>query len=307
MAQRLAYVPVGLPHSGSDLLAAAAERHRAAFADAGVRLPAGSADEMFRAAVELRRDHRSWGLRRKDVEGVWAAVCRRAHRGRDHVMVGHDLLAGCTPDQVALLVDGLAGFEVHVVVTATAPDPRVTLFPEDHDLLGVLDRWSAAVSAPDRIHVVVAGSHERDDPASAWRALGRVVGVATDGLVLPDPATLRRRADPTALRLMAEATGAMASADDLRRLGERWAVELAGSGHDVHGDPAALVPAPSPTPPGSGAEPHLAGVTEALSATLSETLAEVTRLRERNRELEERTARLERKRNRLKRRLAEAG
>ena len=52
-------------------------------------VPARSTDEMFHAAVEMRRDHASWGLRRRDVEGAWAGVCRRALKDRGPVVVGH--------------------------------------------------------------------------------------------------------------------------------------------------------------------------------------------------------------------------
>jgi hypothetical protein len=48
--------------------------------------------EMFNAAVEMRRDHRDWGLRRKDVEGSWAHLCRRAIKNKDTVVFSHHLL-----------------------------------------------------------------------------------------------------------------------------------------------------------------------------------------------------------------------
>src|SRR5207342_546451 len=109
MATSKSFLLVGLPHTGVPLLTAALEQHRVALAELGVTSPAKSADEAFRAAVELRREHRAWGLRRKDVEGTWSSICRRALRQRQAVVVGHELLAGATRDEVALLVDGLAG------------------------------------------------------------------------------------------------------------------------------------------------------------------------------------------------------
>ena len=73
-------------------LTAALEQHRDTLSDVGVTAPAKSADEAFRAAVELRREHRAWGLRRKDVEGTWSAICRLALKQRHTVVVGHELL-----------------------------------------------------------------------------------------------------------------------------------------------------------------------------------------------------------------------
>ena len=64
------------------------EQHREALAEYGVRAPARSADEAFRAAVEVRREHKAWGLRRRDVEGTWSGICRRALKHRDSVVVG---------------------------------------------------------------------------------------------------------------------------------------------------------------------------------------------------------------------------
>ena len=78
MAKQKSILVVGLAHTGLPLLTAALDQHRDALLAQGVRVPAKSGDEMFRAAVELRREHRAWGLRRKDVEGAWAGICRRA-------------------------------------------------------------------------------------------------------------------------------------------------------------------------------------------------------------------------------------
>lgn len=304
MAKRIAHVYVGLPHSGADLALAALEQHADALADAGVRQPAKSSDEMFRAAVEVRRDHRSWGLRRKDVEGVWSGICRRAFKGKDTsaVLVGHDLLAGASLDEIALLVDGLAGFAVHVTVTASAPDARVSLFPDDQDLADVLERWGSAVSSPDRIHVVVT---DPADPGATWAALGRILGVDTSPLLLPSSLPLGAGPDVGALRLVAEASGSLASYDELVAIGEEWAQVVADRGYDVHGDLGLLVPAHQVRELGDvDAAPD--DRISVLTSALSESLAEVSRLRERTRELEERNTKLEKKRSKLKRKLADA-
>ena len=171
MAKKQAYLIVGLPHSGVPALSAALEEHREALAAQGVRVPAKSADETFRAAVELRREHRAWGLRRKDVEGTWAGICRRLHKHPEPAVLGHELLAGAGPREIALLVDGLGGRDLHVVVLAGAPDARVAVLPDELDLESVLSRWSGAVASPDRVHVVVGGA------AAAWTTLAGLLGV----------------------------------------------------------------------------------------------------------------------------------
>ena len=201
MARQRAFLHIGLPHSGGAVFDAALRRH--AGTPAGlvddrrrrVRLPARSEMEMFNAAVEMRRDHRAWGLRRKDVEGAWARLCRRAIKNKDTVVFSHHLLAGVPPEGIALMVDQLPGCTVHVVVTVGSPDPRAAMFPEDYDLTSVLERWSTAVCKPQHLHLVQVDPAR---PNHAWHRFGDALGVDTRGLELPteplaatDPAALR--------------------------------------------------------------------------------------------------------------------
>ena len=111
-----------------------------------------------------------WGLRRKDVEGAWAHLCRRAIKNKDTVVFSHHLLAGCPAEGIALLVDQLPGCAVHVIVTVGSPDPRAAMFPDDYDLTSVVERWSAAVSRPERLHLVQV---DPDRPTEAWHTFGK--------------------------------------------------------------------------------------------------------------------------------------
>lgn len=249
MAKRTAYLHIGLPHSSGPLYTAALTFHADALAAQGLGQPAGSDDELFRAAVELRRDHTAWGLRRKHVEGTWAEIGRRAYRAGTDVVISHELLAGCTADEVALLLDGLAGLKVRVILTASAPDTRVPYFPDDHDLATAADRWTGHLRSRDRLHVVVS---DPADPQRGWEALGQIVGFDAATLPLPDPAT--------------------------------------------------LVPA--------GEEPRTDGVEDrltVLTAALTDSIAELARLRSANETLVARNAKLERKKAKLKGRLSAAG
>jgi len=276
MGKQKAFLLVGLPHTGLPLLTTALELHRDALLEQGVRAPARSADEAFRAAVELRREHKAWGLRRRDVEGTWAGICRRALKHGDTFVVGHELLAGAAPDEIALLVDALGGAEVHVVVLAGVPDGRIGLFPDELDLAGVLDRWEGAVTGPDRVHAVVI---DPTDPAVAWHALGVLVGFDRDRLPLPVPATVVNAADTASLRLIAESSGVHVDHDELVELAEDWGKVVADRGYDVLGDLRDLVPGrrAGPTDP---ARASYDDRIEILNGALSEAVAEVIRLRE---------------------------
>jgi hypothetical protein len=276
MAKQKAYLLVGLPHSGVPLLTAALAQHRDALAEQDVRAPAKSEEEMFKAAVEVRREHRAWGLRRKDVEGVWAEVTRRALKHKQTVVVGHELLAGAAPDEVSLLVDGFAGLQLHVVVVAGQPDARIGLFPDELDLVDVADRWAAALTSPDHLHVVVP-----QDAQGAWESLGALVGFDAATLPLPDASTVAPPADAASLRLLAEASGVHVSHDELVDVAELWAKTVADRGYDVVGDLRDLVPARSEDEATSYDE-RIA----VLNASLLEAVAEIGRLREQVHRLE---------------------
>jgi hypothetical protein len=297
MAKQKAFLLIGLPHSGADILRAGLRAHSDALASGStaVRQAGTSADALFNAAVEIRREHKAWGLRRQDVEGSWAKICGKALKHRDTVVLGHDLFSGCRPDEIALLVDQLPGCAVHVIVTAGAPDPRVSLFPDDHDLEAVLGRWVTAVKSPDRVHVVAI---DRTRPEFAWRALGDIVGFDATALALP-PAPMVDT-DTAALRLLAEASTDLAGPADLVAIGEDWAKYVADRGFDVHGDLAAR------RADGATGTDDTAHQLAVVADALRDTVAEVVRLRERAAALAERNVSLEQKRRRLKRRLAQA-
>ncbi|MDP2773374.1 MAG: hypothetical protein Q8O61_07420 [Nocardioides sp.] len=275
MAKRKAFLHVGLGDHSGDFLDAAFERHQHALAALGVRRP-GSSEELFRAAIEIRREHREWGFRRSEVEGAWARICRRGHKGNDTLVLSQPLLADSTPDQIALLLDGLRGLKVHVVVTVAAPDTWTDL---DLDLGAVLDRWTAAIGKSDRVHVLIAPT-ERGRRA-IWKAFGRVAGFGTASLPLDG---VGKPAVPRPPRLMSTERH-----DALRELGRRWACQIASRELDVHGDLADLVPDAMEVP-----DPIT--LVTSTDAALAEALRTVDRLARRNDTLETRINELERKR-----------
>lgn len=177
MAKRKAFLHIGPPRSTGDFLGAALAEHAAALEDAGLRHPAISAEEMFRATIEIRRDHQAWGYGRREVEGAWAGICRRAWKGRKDVVLSQDLLAGCTGAQVDLLLDGLHGMQVHVVVTGTE----------------VPSAWAPVVK-PERLHVIEVP--ETDAEQAVWTAFGEIAGFDASALPL-SPAWSAPRPEPT--------------------------------------------------------------------------------------------------------------
>lgn len=244
MPKRTAWLHVGLPGTGAPTLATALATHAEALRAQGFALPA-SPEQALRAALELRREHKGWGYRRREVEGAWADVCRRAHRGRRHPLVVGELLAACDPSALDLLLDGLAPMRVEVVVNVRDPAAQVLDAWAETVRLGrtvsfasyaerlldparehaqsrrfwaaqhvgeVLARWGEAVG-PERVHLVVL-PHAPDGAGgpgaleAAWAGLGRATGLDVAGLPLPAHAA-RSLLDPAGVAVAREANRAV--------------------------------------------------------------------------------------------------
>ncbi|CAA9367496.1 MAG: hypothetical protein AVDCRST_MAG32-220 [uncultured Nocardioides sp.] len=118
-------------------------------ARAGLAVPRLDAAHMQHADLEIRRLHQEAGLRRKDVEGAWAEVCRQAYRAKRDVVISQPGLVEATDDQAALAYDGLFGFRVHLVLTPPAvPD----------DLEAAFGPWTRLVRKQGRRFVVPVGA-----------------------------------------------------------------------------------------------------------------------------------------------------
>lgn len=113
---RRAFLHVGSPKTGTTYLQSVLWASRPALRRQGVLLPLTLRDHfglslVLRDAVDPDTDD-------VDAEELLASLAR-AVAGSDHdVLLSHELLSTATPDGVRRLLDLLAGFEVHVVVTA---------------------------------------------------------------------------------------------------------------------------------------------------------------------------------------------
>ncbi|CUR54823.1 conserved hypothetical protein [metagenome] len=223
MTRRKVFLHIGLPGTGAGFVEQALLSHAAALADAGVDVAAASTEEMLRVAIEIRRDHKDWGYQRSEVEGTWAEVCRRIYKLKGTVVISQELLAGASHDQVSLFLDGLAGREIHVIVTVRDPGTQVAAgwqesvksgdsvtfgrfherimdpdrghaqarqFWNAQELVDVLGRWSSVKA--ERVHLVAVPQVVDPRPA-IWASLARIVGFDADRFA-PDVA---RASQPT--------------------------------------------------------------------------------------------------------------
>lgn len=254
MAKRRFVIHVGMPHAGGAPVAAALGEHAAVLAEQGVRVPARTAEEARRASAELRRRHASYGWKRKEVEGSWALLAKRARKegakSGDTVVVSDELLAGASTSEIALLLDSLGGFEVHVLAVLADPASQLVAgwgesvrrgstsslkryarrvldpdrrhedaqrFWADHDVPASLARWGAELRRPDRVHVVVP-EPDQDPTEATWTALSRLLGVdassVTVGACVP-----AATADSDALALLREVNRAVDGRADLGQQG----------------------------------------------------------------------------------------
>lgn len=87
---------------------------------AGIRTPDVDQDDLRHADLEIRRAHKSAGLKRTEVEGAWAKVCRRTFRLKSDAFVSQPGFFEAEAEQAALAMDCLSGSKVHLVVTTAA-------------------------------------------------------------------------------------------------------------------------------------------------------------------------------------------
>ncbi|MDT0188381.1 hypothetical protein Q9S36_50165 [Microbacterium sp. ARD31] len=84
----------------------------------GIAVPDAPDAVFAHAATEILRTHKQHGLKRKQVEGSWATVCRRARKAKADCFVSMPAFFDASPEQAALALDGLADFTVVLVVTS---------------------------------------------------------------------------------------------------------------------------------------------------------------------------------------------
>jgi len=201
-----------MPTCDTAFLQAALTSNRKALGEAGLLFPAGGGEKlMFRAALDVRGNHKAWGRKRSDVEGTWDRLCRKARRHEGTTVISHELLAAASARQIASAQSMLAGLDVHVVVTARDLGRQITAawqesvthgrtadfetfhtrvlsdsreqddaqqFWAAQDLPGVLSRWASRLP-PENVHVVCHPPHSADT-SGLWRRFADVIGFDPD-------------------------------------------------------------------------------------------------------------------------------
>lgn len=221
---------VGLPKTGTTYLQRVLAEHREQLREAGVLYPRLRPGAHFEAAVEVRGSAAKFGLDPSALAGTWEQLCAEArawHEQGGTAVLGHEVLGGASPPEVARALAPLAGCEVHVVATARdlgrqatahwqeevklgatwtfadlertqlradtgrdqGPDAggRRPHFWHAQDWVDALGRWGAGLP-PERVHLVVCPAPGAP-PGELWRRFADAVGPGA-GALQPDDAAL---------------------------------------------------------------------------------------------------------------------
>ncbi len=165
MSKHHAFVLVGPTIPMADELIDELARRSELLDEAALALPKVTQADIYRSGVELLRTHKAEGVRRADVEGSWARVCRKAEKRKSDVLFGNAAYVVADPAQISLLLDGLSGFRTHIVITAERGTEGID---------ELIEPWTQAVKA-SRLHVLTLEAGDDLDTL-----LGRVIELARD-------------------------------------------------------------------------------------------------------------------------------
>jgi hypothetical protein len=113
---RVVYLHVGSPKTGTTYLQDRLALNKASLSRRRVHYPLSLHASQFRPALDLLQ--MPWGGLQLDVDGEWNALTARVRRLSGTVIISHEILAAAKPAQVRRAMAGLAGSEVHLVLSA---------------------------------------------------------------------------------------------------------------------------------------------------------------------------------------------
>jgi hypothetical protein len=203
---------IGLPKTGTTYLQHVLWENKERLREHGVLLPGRHRRRHLLASLDVREDPKL-ARRPGDVDRPWLDLVEEVLAWDGDAEISHEFFAAASSEQVARVVEDLAGRELHVVVTARAMTElgvsrwqeqvkngsvlpvddypaREDYDPTDEwgwgsfDLADILERWSAVVP-PERIHVLVVAPGS-GAPAELWMRFAEVMGLDGTDYEIPD-------------------------------------------------------------------------------------------------------------------------
>ncbi len=215
---------VGLPKTGTTYLQNVLATCRSELREQGVHYPLPRPGAHFRGAVEVRGSAAKFGLDPGELAGSWRGLCEEARAFDGVTILGHEVLAGATPEEIERALAPLADLDVRIVVSArdlgrqatahwqeevklghcgsfadfegdqlradTGPDAgpdaggRRPHFWHAQDWADALRRWTAPLT-PQAGHLVIAPRPDAP-PQELWRRFAEAVGIGPEALTPPD-------------------------------------------------------------------------------------------------------------------------
>jgi hypothetical protein len=205
---RRAFLHVGTPKSGTSYLQDRFALNRELFENHGLTYVNSSTGDHFYAAIDLIQ--KRWAGELEAARGSWAALVKSAQSAPGDILISHEVLAAASVEQVRQAFDSLAGFEIHVIITArdlarqvpaewqekikhrgwvSFADwqrrvtngqrlPAATWFWKVQHLPDILSRWSTNLT-PDRVHLIALPG-PGSAPDELWNRFIGVLGLPQD-------------------------------------------------------------------------------------------------------------------------------
>lgn len=171
MARRRCFLHIDLAGLTGHRLGHGLMANREILRDLGFKTPVHQVLEAELASIELRRTHAERGLKRREVEGQWAQIARRAWKGRRTPVLSVPGLGRCTPEQATLALDALAGLKLTVLVSV----PAVATPQTQAAVAETVACWRQRTP---RGRVLVQPVHGPDDWAPVLSAFADISGIS---------------------------------------------------------------------------------------------------------------------------------
>jgi hypothetical protein len=211
MSERVVYLHLGSPKTGTTFLQAMLHRHRDRLQQDGVLYPPTLRAGAHHGPANDLRGVQWHGYRPEGVQGAWDRLVHTIHAWQDPgvVVVSSELFAFATRDQAEHAVESLRPAEVHLVLTVRDLVRQVPAVWQErvknrspltydefvHQLVDedvpwqrgpwcaqepatILDRWAGSIP-PERVHLVTVPP-KGADPMVLWTRFASLLGVDPD-------------------------------------------------------------------------------------------------------------------------------
>ena len=125
MTTARAVLHVGLPKTGTSFVQGTMRANAELLAGHGVHLPEAEGERLFLAVLHLTGRSQIWGRSSERGQKHWSSVVAEVRGRKATTVISSETLCLATDEQIARILDDLAGVDVDVVVTVRDPARQV--------------------------------------------------------------------------------------------------------------------------------------------------------------------------------------